>query len=243
LRLKKSSAKKNCTQITTKNTPATKQSVLLNGYQLTDSKLKNIKFSDDLSEFQRDDLPVSDADLSRPLIIDTDGVLISGKSLYLAHQRLNQQRVSVLILNLNALLCQQFDLSAIQKELLLSDRIAIGIRLENYLGKRQGKRSDLIIDAQQSMSVTQNDIKNDRSLPSDVTEVNIMMRGQETRQYIANRVGMGRVRYQEGKQILRFGIPALITAADQLQISSSQAAKKARLTPQEQLNFFNNRSK
>jgi len=146
-------------------------------------------------------LPVDDANLSRPLIIDTDGVLISGKSLYLAHQRLNQQRVSVLILNLNALLCQQFNLSAIQKELLLSDRIAIGIRLENYLGKRQGKRSDLIINSQQSISDKQNVTINSQSLPPFLAEVN-MMRGQETREYVASRIDMKRTRYQQGKQSL-----------------------------------------
>jgi len=151
----------------------------------------------------------------------------------LAHQRLSHQRVPVLILDLKALLCKQFNLSDIQKELLLSDRIAIGMCLENYVGKRQGQRSDVIIDKQQSTPNNQNDRKNDHSLPPFLAEVKIMMRGQETREYVASRIDMKRTRYQQGKQLLCFGNPELISAVDQHKISISLAAKKVRLTPQQ----------
>jgi len=207
--------------------------------QFIDYETKNIICSLAFSEFQHDDL---DTVLLSWLVINTEGELISRRSFYLKQLRLKRQYIPVLMLDLTALLLGQFTLNEIQKWLLMSDIIAIGVRLENYLGKRQGERSDLIINSQESTDNNQSSNKNNSSLPPKMAEVKKMMCGQETREYVAHCIGMKRESYRQGKKILRFAIWQVIQACNQGTLRLYQAAKIAKLSPQQQLNFLQHRS-
>lgn len=84
--------------------------------------------------------------LERSIIIGTDGVLIAGLP-QLETQKSNKYRKAlVTILDLEAIALEKITLKEMNLDLLISEKVAIGLRLEELIGSYQGKRSDLIGD-------------------------------------------------------------------------------------------------
>lgn len=80
----------------------------------------------------------------RRLIVGTDGVLIPGLAQMEVYKSIKMKKVPVIIVDLEALLLQVRSIRDINTRLLISDKIAIGLRLEQLLGNQQGQRHDLL---------------------------------------------------------------------------------------------------
>lgn len=110
-----------------------------------------------------------------------------------------------------SILQAEFDANEYSKQWTVSERVAIGRALEAEIGSRQGQRNDL-------------------GLLADLPEV----KGKETRELAAEKVGFKRDTYKKTKAIVSNGIPELIELIDDGDISINSAAIASSLSEDEQ---------
>ena len=82
-------------------------------------------------------------DPARNIIIDTDYMLISGLVELDAYKKAKIKKINVIILDLKALLLGKKLLKDISNKFIVTELIAIALRIEQLLRDRQGKRNDL----------------------------------------------------------------------------------------------------
>ena len=82
-------------------------------------------------------------DPARNIIIDTDYMLISGLVELQAYKKAKIKKINVIILDLKALLLGKKLLKDISNKFIVTELIAIALRIEQLLRDRQGKRNDL----------------------------------------------------------------------------------------------------
>jgi plasmid maintenance system antidote protein VapI len=75
---------------------------------------------------------------NRFIIMGTDGILISGLQILNNH---SEKTIPALILDLAAILSKELSLENIIHKLSISERVAIGLRLEQLIGNRQGQKN------------------------------------------------------------------------------------------------------
>lgn len=78
----------------------------------------------------------------RPIIIGTDRVLIAGLSQFKALKLIKMKRIIVTVLDLESTLLEIKPIRDPNCSFLISEQIAIGLRLEKLIGKNQSKISD-----------------------------------------------------------------------------------------------------
>lgn len=171
----------------------------------------------ELSEIYVGEQPyLKSQDPNRPIIVGTDGVLISGLMQIEMYKAARAKKVRVMRLDLEVLLIEKRSIQEMKVDLLISERIAIGMRLEQLLGNNQGQRNDL---KHPRKSINENGIQPCRKCD----EVNRERGGN-----IAYIVGLpSRDAYYRARSVYESGNLELINLLDQNRISISMAAKKA----------------
>lgn len=102
----------------------------------------------------------------------------------------------------------------VRKDFTVSERVEIGKAVEEELGKRQGKRTDLANENQAGLL----------ELPQNFAEV----AGKETIEVAAGKAGFGnKETYRQAKTVVESATPELVTAVDQGKVAISTAAKLA----------------
>ncbi len=148
--------------------------------------------------------------LDHRILIGTDGVLISGLNQIKHFKSLGINKIPVKILDLEALFLGKVMIQKFKSELLISEEVAIGLRLESLLGNRQGQRNDLKPSA----------LKNRTLLP---------MWGEVKGRkdiLVAKCIGYSTNTYYRAKRVYLFGSSQLIDAVDRKEISIAEAAEK-----------------
>ena len=165
----------------------------------------------------------------RHIIIDTGCNLIAGLIELQQLQKNNQDKANVIILDLIGLLLGTYSLDGIINKLLISERIAIGLRLKKLLGDRQGQRTDLI-----KSSKTQ--INHDNQSPLNTIWHQV---SGKTAALIAKIIGFASQNtYIRAEQVYFNGCQELINALDQKQIFIARAATIAKFSKDQQPKFM-----
>ncbi len=160
-------------------------------------------------------LSISNPDFIRPIVVDLRNRLITCECRLRAHQQLGHRRIKVYRLDIHHILKQGISIAPFIRDFPLSERVDIGLYIEQELGNRQGKRLDL-------------------KLPENSSEV----MGYETRKIAATVSGFGNdFSYRQAKGIVKRGIPELIRAVNDGLLAISKAQKIADLPEHEQLSF------
>lgn len=152
----------------------------------------------------------------RPIVIDQQYVVISGIHRIQEAIHLKIREMPARILNLRLLLRGESIIHNVQ-DLLISEKVAIGIALERSIGGRQGQRKK-------------------SQLPQISAEVRIK---KETRAIVAKIIGFGcHFTYIQAKTVTSKGSQNLIAAMDNELISISRAAQLALLSVEEHESFL-----
>jgi DNA-binding transcriptional regulator YdaS (Cro superfamily) len=178
----------------------------------------------------------------RPICIDTNNVLIFGEKtleLYKEHQKrtIPAWRISLLDLAQG-----HYDQELLLKNFLISERVAMGLALEKFLGKRQGQRNDLKLAEPSSSEFLKKEITSNK-LMQPAAQV-VVKRNGRLRQFIARRLGFGsHFTYLSAKKIKLQGIPALIDSVDQKELAISSAVQFIKFSTAEQEKLLNRTKK
>ena len=165
----------------------------------------------------------------RLIIIDTDGVLISGVTKFEAYKASGYKFIPVALFDLDAPLSVR-TIESIKFHFLIIERSIIGSHLEQIVGNRQGQRNDLVKPQEHDKENDQNNL----SLRSMLNEV----RGRKD-QEIAKLLGFNSIgTCHSVKQVCLHGIPELMRALDYHQLSVAKANKFAKLPSEQQLAFI-----
>jgi len=139
----------------------------------------------------------------RPIIIDHDHHLIFGRQTLLAYQQRGKKTVPAWRLSLAFLLQNKYHAEELSKTFLISERVLIGLALEEYLGDRR-KRKEV------------------ENFPP--------LKGVKTRDVVARCLGFGNHKtYEQAKRIMMAGSSELIQHVDQKHIAISSALYLAQL--------------
>ena len=162
----------------------------------------------------------------RPIIIGTDSMLISGLAKLKTYKKSAVNKIKVLILDLESLLLGIKTMEDLNTKLLISERIAVGLRLKQLLGNRQGERNDL------GSRPSKNQINsNNHPLPSSIC---YKVTGR-TEDQIAKIIGFAsKDTYIRAKQVCLYGSQELILALDHKLISITKATTIAKLPKDQQ---------
>ncbi|MFM2322961.1 MAG: hypothetical protein RLZZ225_1114 [Pseudomonadota bacterium] len=162
----------------------------------------------------------------RPICLDQDNTLIFGeKSLHIYKNNL-KKTIPAWRLSLVDLINGNYSSELFIKNFLISERVAVGIALERFLGSRQGYRSDLNKVSHRLTKIRNTTIKTalKTSLRNNDAQV---LSGKliPMRQLIANLLGFGsHFTYQNAKKIKLYGDTELIAEVDRQKLSLSKAA-------------------
>lgn len=175
----------------------------------------------------------------RPICLDTENKLIFGEKTFCAYKYHAKKTIPAWRLSLVDLANGNYTSELFVKNFFISERVAIGIALEKFLGNRQGYRSDLT-DKEKKMVIKSNnfrlEVSGKESLVNNDAQV-VPKKRITMRQLIADRLGFGsHFTYQNAKQVKFTGSPELIANVDQYKLSVSKAAKLCKLSYAERNN-------
>jgi hypothetical protein len=147
---------------------------------------------------------IAEFGLLQPIGITPEHVLVFGeRRLRAVRDILGWDTIEAKVVPLEAIVLGEFHENMRRKDFTVSERVDIGKRLEEYLGNRQGQRTD-------------------KELPQNFVEVEA---AKETREIAAEKAGFGnRTSYVQAKHVVERGTPELVEAMDQGQISIALAA-------------------
>lgn len=164
----------------------------------------------------------------RHIIIDVNGVLISGLVELKAYKKVKTDQIQVVILDLESLILGIYQIKDLSNKFLISERVAIGLRLEKLLGNRQGQRNDLELKL--------SNIKTNEKL-FKFAGLGYKIRGR-TEEKIAAVIGFSKDSYRRAKQIYLHGSEELIQALDRNHISIKKAAIISKVFKDQQYKFI-----
>jgi N6-adenosine-specific RNA methylase IME4/ParB-like chromosome segregation protein Spo0J len=154
---------------------------------------------------------ISELGLLQPIGIDKDGRLVFGERRLLAYRMLGRDEIPARVIDIEDLVLGEHAENEIRKDFNPSERVEIGKRVEEVIGKRQGERTDL-------------------GLRENFPEVET---GKRTAEIAAEKAGFGNYKtYEQAKQVVAKGTPALIRAMDSGAVAISAAAKLAKEPPE-----------
>lgn len=137
----------------------------------------------------------SDLDKARPIVIDENNQLIGNPITYFLHIQNQKTTIPAWKISLFDLMQGKYDASYLISIFDVIERGYIGIGLENFIGNRQGRRTDLFKEKNQS----------EYELRLKLDEVT-----GRTDQFIANLLGLTRTQYRQLKKIILHGSDELI---------------------------------
>lgn len=165
----------------------------------------------------------------RQIIIGTDGFLISGISEFESKKASKQRKIQATILDLEAIALGHRSIKEMNFDLLISEKVAIGIRLEQVLGKHQGARNDIKKSTESIKKII-----NDPELCPKWDKV------ERLDSYIAVLIDLkSKNTYHRAKQVCMHGNLELIHSMDQKQISIAMAAQNIKVPKSSTKSKFN----
>lgn len=195
---------------------------------LLDVRLNLIKTGDrhrkDLGDLGALAASIDSLGLLQPIGLDANYRLIFGERRLRAFELLGRETIPARIVHVPSLLLAEHAENEIRKDFTPSERVAIGLAMEEALGNRRGQRTDLRSQGQGELL--------DLELPQNFAEVKS---GEETRQVAARQAGFGNPEtYRQAKTVVTHGAPELIEAMDKGEIAISTAAQLATADPETQ---------
>ena len=159
---------------------------------------------------------IQELGLLQPIGVDREHCLIFGHRRYLAHRRLGLDTIQARIIEVPSLIQAEHAENEIRKDFTASERVAIAKAVEEEIGNRRGRRTDLKVQGLGDLLPTE--------LPENFPEVS----GKETRQIAAEKAGFGNeTTYRQAKTVVEKADPALVQAMDAGAIAIGTAAKLA----------------
>ncbi|MES2142504.1 MAG: Cro/CI family transcriptional regulator [Pseudomonadota bacterium] len=157
----------------------------------------------------------------RPICLDEENRMIFGEKIFYLYQCHAKKTIPAWRISLANLTDGHYSSELFVKNFLISERVAIGMALENFLGSRQGYRSDLLEKVKKLTT------KMLRKVP--LKNIDAQVRREKRmplRRLVADRLGFGsHFTYQNAKKIKLYASGELIDQVDQQKISISKATK------------------
>ena len=181
------------------------------GFSYLPFKLKKM-FLNDVKHHTKTDWisdELSDLDKSRHIIIDQNNQLIANPITYFLHIQNQKMKILVWQIYLFDLLNNKYETSDLINVFDVIERGSIGIALGNFIGNRQGRRTDLFKNKDQS----------EYGLRLKLDEVT-----GRTDQLIADLLGLTRAQYRQLKRIILHCSDELIEKVRAKQITISAAS-------------------
>jgi len=193
-------------------------------------------------------IPCGCCQQSHPILVGTDGVLIRCLFQLEAYKKMGKSKVPVTIIDVDSLLLGVRTIEEIPVQFLTSERVAIGLRLEQLIGNRQGQRTDLnkntkIRENSSELRPIWDEVKDKKStldsLPTP-SLVYAVVNGIRTENRVAKWVALNsKNTYHRAKQVYLEGDEALIQALDRNEISINKAAQLVQLSKDASLSQSN----
>lgn len=165
----------------------------------------------------------------RPICLDEKNTLIFGEKIFYLYKCHATKTIPAWRISLADLANGYYSSELFVKNFLISERAALGMALENFLGTRQGYRSDLERLKKQTVPSKRKNV-----MPTAMQKLSLMNKDAQVtqkkrmplRQLIAKRLGFGsHFTYQNAKKIKIYGSLELLGEVDQQKISISKAVK------------------
>ena len=170
---------------------------------------------------------VENCDLAQPVIVGSDLDLIAGFNRVAVYKYLGHDKISAVIVDIEAIILGMRSVTDIQDLILTSDQVAIATAIENHLGKHQGQRNDLTSNCNKKSNIS-----GQLFLTCDQV-------GDKTSYIPAKLAGFtSKDAYYRAKRVVVRGIPELIKAMNDKKVSISRAAKVAKLSIAQQQIFL-----
>lgn len=151
--------------------------------------------------------------LLQPIGINAANELVFGQRRLKAFQLLGRSTIPARVIDVPAIVLAEHAENEIRKDFTVSERVEIGKAVEMELGKRQGQRTDLANDGQESLL---------GELSVNLPEV---PKGKTT-ELAAEKAGFGSDKtYRDAKIVVEKAAPELVEAVDQGKVAISTAAK------------------
>lgn len=188
-------------------------------------RIKFEKYTPDMTE-QDKSIPLHK---QRPICLDEENALIFGENFFYLYQCQSKKTIPAWRISLTDLANGYYSSELFVKNFLVSERVAIGMALEKFLGNRQGYRTDLVkikrqVDLNKKINIRKKDDQKTSLLNKDAQV--IQKKRMPLRQLIADRLGFGsHFTYKNAKKIKLYADAELIGQVDQEKISISKAAK------------------
>lgn len=161
----------------------------------------------------------------RPILIGTDGVLISGLIQIEKLRALGIKKTQAIIIDLEALLLETRCIQDMNLKLFISEQVAIGLRMEKMLGNRKGQKNN-----------RKNINLSDKNVDKNFASHSIGDKVGRVDSYIARLMDIGKGTYHRAREVYLKGNLELISAMDLKEISIAKAAKKIEMEKNSQLN-------
>ena len=163
----------------------------------------------------------------RPICLNEENRIVFGEKVFYLYQCSAKKTIPAWRISLADLANGHYSSELFVKNFLISERVALGMALENFLGSRQGYRSDLL-DTVKKLTTN---MRHKAPLKNSDAQVSREKR-IPLRRLIANRLGFGsHFTYQNAKKIKLYASAELIDQVDQEKISISKAIKLCQVLP------------
>lgn len=160
--------------------------------------------------------------LLQPIGINAENELVFGQRRLKAFQLLGRSTIPARVIDVPAIVLAEHAENEIRKDFTVSERVEIGKAVEEELGKRQGQRTDLANEGQESLL---------GELPVNCKEV----AGKQTAAIAADKAGFdSEATYRRAKIVVEKAAPELVQAMDSGKVAISTAAKLATATAEVQ---------
>ncbi|WP_218814674.1 YdaS family helix-turn-helix protein [Rickettsiella endosymbiont of Dermanyssus gallinae] len=168
----------------------------------------------------------------RPICIDSDNSLIFGEQTLSFYKQHHKRTIPAWRISLADLAEGCYEQELFIRAFFISERVAIGIALENFLGKHQGQRNDLKNKKISALEPIKEEISS--KLMQHSAQVCLKNFGK-LRALVASRLGFGsHFTYLSAKKIKSNGSEQLIARVDQKELAISTAARLSKLSIAEQ---------
>jgi hypothetical protein len=175
-------------------------------------KIEN-RYRKDMGDIQALADDIKKNGLMHPVVIDSNYRLIAGERRIRAFELMGEKEIPARILNVPSLLEAELAENELRKDFTPTERVAIARAIEEEIGNRQGKRTDL-------------------ELRIPVSEV----QSKRTRDIAAEKAGIGSgAQYQRAKHVVDHGVPDLQQAMDDGSLSVKAAFEISKLPEEEQV--------
>jgi hypothetical protein len=175
-------------------------------------KIEN-RYRKDMGDIQALADDIKKNGLMHPVVIDSNYRLIAGERRIRAFELMGEKEIPARILNVPSLLEAEFAENELRKDFTPTERVAIAKAIEEEIGNRQGKRTDLELVVERPQ-----------------------VKGDKTRAIAAEKAGFGsEVTYRRAKAVVRDGVPELHEAMDDGSLTISAAFEISKLPEEEQV--------